>query len=209
MAFNPFFDTIRQNLELSRGASSHEGSGSKIPLKLPRRVRQRVGELPFEWLRQIARKSGKVHVKPLLETSSESSEEESASEDEDLSPSPSPESTSSTNSSAEDLTRALAMQFYRIELGEQRRLMGVMDHHSKESGVVNANSMASTGRSVSMIEQSSSIPAARSLSHTGVPSSILSKPIGRKKKFDQSGQCFPFSITAGVEKGTKNRYVIK
>jgi len=29
-----------------------------------------------------------------------------------------------------DSTEALAMQFYRVELGEQRRLQGVMDHHS-------------------------------------------------------------------------------
>lgn len=31
---------------------------------------------------------------------------------------------------------ALAMQFYRIELAEQRRMMGVMEHHSRESAVV-------------------------------------------------------------------------
>ncbi|KAI0073817.1 hypothetical protein K474DRAFT_1567419, partial [Panus rudis PR-1116 ss-1] len=118
MAFNPFFDTIRQNLELARGAQSHDSKGGSgngqdgIALRLPRRVRRRER--------------------------------------------PSSESTSPTNSSAEDLTRALAMQFYKIELGEQKRLMGVMEHHSKESGV---------------------------------------------KK-----ETFPYSITAGVEKGDKNRY---
>lgn len=61
---------------------------------------------------------------------------------------------------AEEGTEALAMQFYMIELREQRRLMGVMDHHSRE-----ASSMD-----------------------------------------DQPGVTkFPYSITAGVEKGSKNR----
>ncbi|KAH9931216.1 uncharacterized protein B0H18DRAFT_990276 [Fomitopsis serialis] len=32
--------------------------------------------------------------------------------------------------SAEELARALELQFYRTELREQRRLMGVMEHHS-------------------------------------------------------------------------------
>lgn len=61
----------------------------------------------------------------------------------------------------EEGTEALAMQFYMIELREQRRLMGVMDHHSREA---------------------SSLP-------------------------DQRGPTtnFPYSITAGVEKGSKNR----
>ncbi|OSX68094.1 hypothetical protein POSPLADRAFT_1108046, partial [Postia placenta MAD-698-R-SB12] len=86
VAANPFFDAIRQNLELAHGAGS---SGEPIVLRLPRRVRRRVGDLPFD---------------------------------------------SQSPSSAEDLTRALELQFYKIELGEQRRLMGVMEHHSKESG---------------------------------------------------------------------------
>ncbi|CAE6536824.1 unnamed protein product [Rhizoctonia solani] len=37
------------------------------------------------------------------------------------------------NGDREKGIEALAMQFYRIELGEQRRLQGVMSHHSKES----------------------------------------------------------------------------
>ncbi|KIJ45249.1 hypothetical protein M422DRAFT_251429 [Sphaerobolus stellatus SS14] len=57
----------------------------------------------------------------------------------------------------DDGTESLAMQFYMIELREQRRLMGVMDHHSREGGSKN-------------------------------------EPL------------FPYSITAGVEKGSKNRY---
>ena len=60
-------------------------------------------------------------------------------------------------------SEALAMQFYRIELAEQRRLQGVMEHHSKECG-----------------------------------------PSGSQKKGAKSPD-FPFSITAGIEKGAKNR----
>ncbi|KAF8525141.1 protein-tyrosine phosphatase-like protein [Hysterangium stoloniferum] len=62
----------------------------------------------------------------------------------------------------EEGTEDLAMQFYMIELREQRRLMGVMDHHSREPG----------------------------LSQTLALSNVM----------------FPYSITAGVEKGSKNRY---
>lgn len=61
----------------------------------------------------------------------------------------------------EEGTEALAMQFYMIELREQRRLMGVMDHHSREA---------------------CSLPDRRG---------VTTK--------------FPYSITAGVEKGSKNR----
>ena len=57
----------------------------------------------------------------------------------------------------------LAMQFYRIELGEQRRLNGIMDHHTKESVTL--------------------------ATEPALP--------------------FPYSITAGIEKGTKNRCVTR
>ncbi|KAB5589793.1 Tyrosine phosphatase [Ceratobasidium theobromae] len=67
------------------------------------------------------------------------------------------------NSDKEKGIEALAMQFYRIELGEQRRLQGVMSHHSRESQIQSDD---------------------------------------HKLGLDP----FPFSITAGVEKGAKNRY---
>ena len=87
--------------------------------------------------------------------------------------------------SADDLTRALELQFYRIELGEQRRLMGVMEHHSMES-------------------QASIVGAgAVSVSSAGVVPVGASEPKGEKAK-DKEGD-FPFSITAGLEKGNKNR----
>jgi len=108
MATNPFYDNIRQNVELSQGITE------VIPLRLPERVIARKDDLPFQWLRDIVGRAESVEA---------------------------------------DM---LAMQFYKIELGEQRRLQGVMDHHSKSaSGAMHD---------------------------------------------------FPFSITAGIEKGTKNRY---
>jgi hypothetical protein len=107
VAFNPFFDAIRQNLELAQGITE------RIPLELPAEVRARADELPFRWLRELARTAG-----------------------------------------ADEGAEALAMQFYRIELAEQRRLTGIMQHHSRE---------------------------------------------------DAAGP-FPYAITAGVEKGAKNRY---
>ena len=76
----------------------------------------------------------------------------------------------------EEGTEALAMQFYKIELAEQKRLMGVMEHHSKESAP-------------NMVE------------------SIKRKGKGRKEKKRATTEPleFPYSITAGVEKGGKNR----
>ncbi|TFK40934.1 hypothetical protein BDQ12DRAFT_767153 [Crucibulum laeve] len=145
-AVNPFFDTIRQNLELSQGITE------RIPLRLPRRVRRRIHELPFAWLQDIARRAAKCPVQHRSPVDSASSASEESEDDEGADP-----------ADVEEGTEALAMQFYRIELAEQRRLMGIMEHHSKESGQV--------------VEQTS-----------------------------HPGTTFPFSITAGVEKGAKNRY---
>ncbi|KAF8887722.1 hypothetical protein BD779DRAFT_1525883 [Infundibulicybe gibba] len=146
-AFNPFFDTIRQNIELSHGITD------RIPLRLPRRVRRRIHELPFPWLQQIARRAANMppshHWAHGLSSSSASSEDDDSGAD---------------PADVEEGTEALAMQFYRIELAEQRRLMGVMEHHSKESGGLHGEASA------------------------------------------EPSMNFPFSITAGVEKGAKNRY---
>lgn len=67
-----------------------------------------------------------------------------------------------------DGAEALAMQFYKLEVAEQRRLMSVMTHHTQESTLVAS-------------------------SDGSLPPDVASK--------------FPFSITAGVEKGAKNRSV--
>ena len=142
-AFNPFFDAVRQNTELSHGITE------RIALRLPRRVRRRIHDLPFRWLQDIARRAGNA---PHLHKSVSDS---SSSESEDT------DDVSAVN--IEEGKEALAMQFFKIELAEQRRLMGIMEHHSKESG---------------------------HLGESGHGPQIAP---------------FPFSITAGVEKGAKNR----
>jgi hypothetical protein len=86
-------------------------------------------------------------------------------------------------------SEALAMQFYRIELGEQRRLMGVMEHHSKESGRILEGGEKKGSKSKSK------------------RSKQRSKGTGRSSRGKHSSRDFPYSITAGVEKGAKNRYV--
>ncbi|KAG2129799.1 hypothetical protein DEU56DRAFT_741211 [Suillus clintonianus] len=148
-AANPFFDTIRQNLELSQGITE------RIPLRLPRRIRRRINDLPFRWLQDIAGRSALRHFSSSsfpggmsVESGSESSDDPHDSDPE------------SNDPDVEEGAETLAMQFYRIELAEQRRLRTVMEHHARESEV---SAYAAAG-------------------------------------------AFPFSITAGVEKGAKNRY---
>ncbi|KAF7340149.1 hypothetical protein MVEN_01933400 [Mycena venus] len=156
-AYNPFYDAVRQNTELSHGITE------RIPLRLPRR-----------WLRDIAKRAAPV-TPPDANTaatgrgfgaqgyggnlaatyggggpygafrgrkptdSSEDENENSGVENESSEDSSAnPASLSPLHAPAADVeegTEALAMQFYRIELAEQRRMMGVMEHHSKESGV--------------------------------------------------------------------------
>ena len=259
VAFNPFFDNIRQNIELgSRVTKGSDGEG--IPLKLPRRVRRRVGELPFEWLRQIARKSR--HASESSSSTDLSSDSDSMSEDErppsegpssstskpfsvasmktpntqaprppQVSPnarrsprrspssspsqplpasvsrpaSPSPPSPTSSSQSrspsdADELTRALEDQFYKIELGEQKRLLGVMERHSMESGkVIHEGSgirgfagVALPGRGA---EGKSLVSATVRGEDTNSAASVGEEAVSS----------FPYIITAGLEKGSKNR----
>ncbi|PCH33038.1 hypothetical protein WOLCODRAFT_147143 [Wolfiporia cocos MD-104 SS10] len=288
VAVNPFFDAIRQNLELGRGEDIESGRSAGIALKLPRRVRRRVGDLPFEWLREIARRGGRAQ-----ESSSSTEDEDEdmdrgagnkarereepegmvekelgkgkppraahvqvkAREARSTTPPPSPpssptishppgharpgakahanarlaarapapaqsrpqpipgrkplplgasppsspgaeagddSSTSQSPPSADELTRALELQFYRIELGEQHRLMGIMEHHSMEShtGAQGAGvSVSSAG-----VVRAAEAEAAEARGKEG------------EKGKERQKEVFPFSITAGLEKGNKNRY---
>ncbi|KAI0762248.1 hypothetical protein C8Q74DRAFT_137813 [Fomes fomentarius] len=258
VAFNPFFDTIRQNIELGNKSAATEG----IPLKLPRRVRRRVGELPFEWLREIARKSRRS-----TESSSSISEASGSSSDSDghhgdgndslsfagpstieqdststsrtlqrpsqsqLSmtahrsphsspssqpipiqvsrprfgsdspPSPTSSSHSQTPPEAHELTRALEMQFYKIELGEQKRLLGVMERHSMESGKVIHEGSGVHGSLGLGLSNPSPREARGSL-----PLSSAEDSKAAIFTAEEAMQPFPYSITAGLEKGAKNRY---
>lgn len=79
----------------------------------------------------------------------------------------------------------LAMQFYKIELGEQRRLNGIMEHHSNESFTTVA-----------------AIAKPRVRSGSGKGDADEGNPDSKDKLMEEA---FPYSITAGVEKGAKNR----
>lgn len=152
---NPFYDNIRQNLELSTGITE------RIPLVIPPSILERETELPFQWLRDIVRKASAKSADGII-----------------------------GGEALEDL----AMQFYRIELGEQRRLNGVMEHHSNESttdGVSNSSKGSVRGN----------------LTAGTRPRADWKAETGSKKHLETSKTAtFPYSITAGVEKGTKNRY---
>lgn len=191
VAFNPFYDTVRQNLELSQGASE------RIPLTLPVSVRERIDDLPFKWLRHIARRAAPARDYTPLERSD--TEEDTASSsifsssssafdsDPDTTPPLSSPGARPPKHLVEEGTEALAMQFYRIELGEQRRLMGIMQHHSSESGRV-------------LTSSSSGSPSSEEVCGAPVPRVRNHKP-----KLNRTEVSFPYSITAGVEKGAKNR----
>ncbi|KAM6498313.1 hypothetical protein JOM56_006261 [Amanita muscaria] len=107
-AFNPFFDVVRQNIELSHGITE------RIPLSLTHRVRHRIHDLPFCWLQDIVRRADpKVCPDGSLTDGSESEQIDPAN--------------------MAQGAEILATQFYQIELAEQRRLMSILEHHSRET----------------------------------------------------------------------------
>ena len=80
----------------------------------------------------------------------------------------------------------LAEEFYQVELKEQRRLQAVMDWHTRDSGAA-------------WIDQ---IPGRNKASVDG----LLEEAKSVNGSIMEDGS-FPFSITAGVERGAKNRWV--
>ncbi|KAH9964523.1 hypothetical protein BC827DRAFT_1265795 [Russula dissimulans] len=217
VAYNPFYDTIRQNFELPHGITE------RIPLKISRIAKDRMDDLPFTWLRELSRwavadddvSDGEDHFEG--ESGSGSGSGMSGGDHDGMSSDSGDDSGSGrehasgqfgrtnppvvaslippTNHAAttpEDTqaegSEALAMQFYRIELGEQRRLMGVMEHHSRESGRIMEEGETKSRKSKSK------------------RSKQRSKGTGRSSRGKHGSRDFPYSITAGVEKGTKNRY---
>lgn len=182
-AANPFFDTIRQNLELSQGITE------RIPLRLPRRVRRRIKDLPFRWLQDIAGRSATrpSHSSPFPGETSVESGSESSDDPHESDP-------DSNDPDVEEGAETLAMQFYRIELAEQRRLRSVMEHHARESEV---SAYAAAGQAYTVGEAGQGIIGVGARSATAAGAKTLpSTPVQG---------AFPFSITAGVEKGAKNR----
>jgi hypothetical protein len=140
---NPFFDNIRQNLELSHG-----GITERIPLKLPEEVTTRADELPV-WLKTLVQASDK------------------------------------------DGADQLADEFYKVELGEQRRLQAVMDWHSKGSGRVLVEGPRGGNGAAEQSARDAREVERLAEWNTGTR--------GLKRDY------FPFSISAGVEQGSKNR----
>ena len=218
VAFNPFYDTIRQNSELSHGITE------RIPLKISRIAKDRIEDLPFSWLRELGRWAGEDDEGSDGENHfggdsgsgsgsgisggdhsgmSSDSDEDSGSGHEHAgayhmrTDQPAVASTVPPVNNAETTpedpqaegSEALAMQFYRIELGEQRRLMGVMEHHSRESGRIMEGGEKKGNKSKSK------------------RSKQRSKGAGRSSRGKHGYRDFPYSITAGVEKGAKNRQV--
>jgi hypothetical protein len=143
---NPFFDNIRQNLELSHG-----GITERIPLGLPEDVQSRAAELP-KFLSDLATMPDK------------------------------------------DAATVLAKQFYQVELGEQKRLQAVMNWHTQDSGAMTTDRQVSQERHqrVKDKEEVERLAAWGAAQVSGERS--------------PDSEYFPFSITAGVERGTKNRY---
>ncbi|KAG8931720.1 hypothetical protein FRC01_000922 [Tulasnella sp. 417] len=186
---NPFYDNIRQHLELSGGITE------RIPLFVPRKFLKRRGELPFKWLREIALWAG-----ALSRANSAGAKPDSSAQSATGTESTDRSSNSSANRLAkahsDEGTEALAMQFYRIELSEQRRLQGVMQHHTRESGqLAKLDALDRPGYPSS--DQGTSLAAGKG---DGTQDS------GPDQRSPGEPEYFPFSITAGIEKGHKNRY---
>ncbi|KAG8961398.1 hypothetical protein FRC03_005410 [Tulasnella sp. 419] len=219
-AANPFYDNIRQHLELSNGITE------RIPLYLPSRVLSRMDDLPFDWLKDIVRwaggGTGDQEGSPRADITwrSKSSSQSGNSTASRTSKSTKSEARSSSSranwvaASAEEGMEALAMvrfpyychawwsrfthvvplfqQFYRIELGEQRRLMGVMQHHTREGNA--QNKAPHEAHEINKSREDSGVSTKQD----------KDDPMGDQDEAEV--EYFPYSITAGVEKGSKNRY---
>ncbi|WWC89099.1 uncharacterized protein L201_004017 [Kwoniella dendrophila CBS 6074] len=85
----------------------------------------------------------------------------------------------------------LAKQFYDLELNEQKRLQAVMEWHSKGSGMALGND---AGRESWADKRHHDAEEVQRLTNWNGEEATLQEDY------------FPFSITAGVERGTKNRY---
>jgi hypothetical protein len=146
---NPFFDNIRQNMELSHG-----GITDRIPLGLPEEIASRASELP-SFLAPLATMSDK------------------------------------------DAADVLAKQFYQVELGEQKRLQAVMNWHTQDSGAMTNDKQAHQDRG----QKAADKQEVERLASWGA-----AQLAGERSPPADGSEYFPFSITAGVERGTKNRY---
>lgn len=163
---NPFFDNIRQNLELSHG-----GITERIALNLPPEIASRAHELP-SFLRDLVEK-------PQNETAT-----------------------------------ILANEFENVERDEQRRLQSIMEWHSRGLKRIDEASRAqrrkewSRRMSIQGEAQGGEAPDRKSLRVRRTQSGMVQvKSFEADDGTETPEDYFPFSITAGVERGAKNRYV--
>jgi hypothetical protein len=167
---NPFFDNIRQNLELSHG-----GITERISLNLPPEVTCRAHELPA-FLRDLVEK-------PSSETAA-----------------------------------ILAHEFENVERDEQRRLQSIMEWHSRGMKHIDEASKAARAHRKRDRQRRMSFQTDADRADERATRKVL------RVQRTQSGMVqvkntevedltevpedyFPFSITAGVERGAKNRWV--
>ncbi|WVO18343.1 hypothetical protein L204_106058 [Cryptococcus depauperatus] len=150
---NPFFDNIRQNLELCHGDVTE-----RIPLNLPNHIHQRADQFP-NWLKELVRMPEK------------------------------------------DSMEELAKQFYELELHEQKRLQAVMEWHARESGDIVQESKSYGAQPPKGRQEGKGWDWAVQRKSDMEELQRLMKSEGI-----ENNKHFPFSITAGVERGTKNRY---
>ena len=95
----------------------------------------------------------------------------------------------------------LAHQFYTVELNEQKRLQAIMDFHSRESGaMLQATRIGDTAGD-----------QGRWKDQRDKDKDEVSRLEGwaQGKWHDKGEEYYPFSITAGIERGAKNRYVFR
>ena len=168
---NPFFDNIRQNLELSHG-----GITERISLNLPPEVTSRAHELPA-FLRDLVEK-------PSSETAA-----------------------------------ILAHEFENVERDEQKRLQSIMEWHSRGMKHIDEAAKAARAHRRRDKQRRMSFQADAARAEERVARKVV------RVQRTQSGMVhvkstevedlaevpedyFPFSITAGVERGAKNRLVI-
>jgi hypothetical protein len=168
---NPFFDNIRQNLELSHG-----GITERINLNLPADIESRSHQLPT-FLRDLVEK-------PPDETAA-----------------------------------ILAHEFENVERDEQKRLQSIMEWHSRGLKHIDAahkaakrhrrrerqrKASAFTGEQATTEEDARRESSIMRVQRTS-SGMVHVKSVDPEESVDSPEDYFPFSITAGVERGAKNR----
>ena len=95
----------------------------------------------------------------------------------------------------------MANQFYEVELGEQRRLQSVMNWHTQDSGAF----LTGNTPHENATQQNKDKNEVTRLKAWGTAQQLQNRPPSPTENEDDA-HYFPFSIAAGVERGTKNRY---